>query len=253
MACGSNPFWVRLDKKLISQVVKLDKNNPVEVESFYRHRTRDTTKQNLGFGWHMWETRIGGGYISIAACFYYFNDTIASYSLSPQMPDEGNLVVKYSEWYAPSFKVDSNRVTPFEYNMKRIISPLDKYAGDLAPDSVPMNIREYMSPSSGIMYGYRGGYGMSLLQNRAEFMSLNEKLTTDQVVIMMYSINPASRFTAIEYYITNKSQFTDTLKIDQWINICFAELPEVTTLMGCFVTKMDSRSLVYLLVGIKPY
>jgi len=34
----------------------------------------------------------------------------------------------------------------------------------------------YMSPESGLYYGTRGGYGMSLLQNRENFISLNNEI-----------------------------------------------------------------------------
>ena len=57
-----------------------------------------------------------------------------------------------------------------------------------------------MSPASGLYYGGRGGFSMNLLQNRELFMGLENKLTKELVIQLMYSINPASRLTAIEYY-----------------------------------------------------
>jgi len=92
-------------------------------------------------------------------------------------------------------------------------------------------IADYMTPNSGTMYGYAGG-GV-IMQNRREFLKIEDSLTCDEAVYLMYAINPASRLTAIEYYYYHKDLFLDREKIEEWIDINFAEIPKVKTMWGC--------------------
>jgi len=100
-----NPFWALTDKRLISAVIKLDKNNPKEIEQYFKtqriHKC-DTSKENLGFGWRMWTPGIGGGLISISARFFYFNDSLISYSLKPELHEEKGLQKRYPDKSNPN-------------------------------------------------------------------------------------------------------------------------------------------------------
>ena len=60
----------------------------------------------------------------------------------------------------------------------------------------------------------------------------------------MYSINPVSRLTAIEYYLKNKQRFTNTKRIGKWIAKVFGEVPTIETIYGCLVTNENSKLLV---------
>ena len=60
----------------------------------------------------------------------------------------------------------------------------------------------------------------------------------------MYSINPASRLTAVEYYYKNKDKFLNSIEINNWIDTIFTETPTIETLSGCVVRINNSRFLV---------
>lgn len=94
------------------------------------------------------------------------------------------------------------------------------------------------------MYGYAGGINGDLLVNRKNFKDIQKTLTTDQVYLLMFSINPASRLTAIEYYKKHQSEFANTESIDRWIQVVYTEIPKVDTLMGCIGETWESWLLV---------
>ncbi|TAE68146.1 MAG: hypothetical protein EAZ85_14480 [Bacteroidetes bacterium] len=242
-----NPFWVRIDKKLIKNIVKLDKNSPKTVEQYFKTQKIqkcDTTKNSLGFGWAMWSPSVGGGYISISATFYYYNNNIVSYTITPEMPNEKRLIDRYKAWYQNSFTFDKETILPFIYKEEKILRPLKEYKGVLTTQMISPKILEYMTPNSGITYGYSGGYAAQLLSNRKTFIEIKNNLTNDQVIFLMYSINPASRLTAIEYYLQHKDNFSNYTELDEWVEINFKEIPEVHTLSGCILRKYDTRTLV---------
>jgi hypothetical protein len=240
-----NPFWTLTDKRLISAVTNLDKNNPKEIEQYFktqRIQKCDTTKENLGFGWTMWTPGIGGGYISISAKFFYYNDTLVSYSLTPQLPEERGLQKRYKKWHGDFFAYSSSEIQIFSFDQSPILQPLIQYAGTLK--NIPEKIVNYMTPNSGTMYGYAGGG--TIMQNRKAFLEIKDSLTKDQVILLMYSINPASRLTAIEYYWKHKDSFGNSEAIDKWIDQIFKQMPTVKSMSGCFSVTEDTKSFVYM-------
>jgi len=248
-ASACNPFWVHIDKKLIRNIVQLDRNNPQAVEEYFRTQKIqkcDTAKENLGFGWTMWTPGIGGGYIGISATFIYYHDSIISYIINPEMPDEKGLIKRYKNWYKNSFSFELGKIQPFSYNLDSILRPLKEYNGTLTSKTVPRKIVQYMTPNSGTMYGYAGGYPGDLLKNRRRFFEIRDSLTNDQVIFLMYSINPASRLTAIEYFLRHKDSFTNQQALEAWIEKNFTETPKVETLFGCFRELWDTKTLVYM-------
>jgi hypothetical protein len=248
-ASAYNPIWVIIDKKIIKNIVQLDRNNPQAVEQYFRTQKIqkcNTDKENLGFGWKMWTPGIGGGYISISAKFIYYHDSIISYSLKPEMPEEKGLIKSYKNWYQNSFSFELGKIQSFYYHLDSIFRPLKEYNGTLTSNTVPRKILEYMTPNSSTMYGHSGGYPVNLLQNRRKFFEIRSSLTNDHVVFLMYSINPASRLTAIEYYLRHKDSFTNQQAIEEWIEKNFTETPKVETLFGCFREFWDTKTLVHM-------
>ena len=241
-----NPYWTLLDKILIRNIVQLDKNNPQAIEGYFKTNKCKIVKENLGFGWKMWEQGIGGGYISIKARFIYYNDSIVSYYIIPQIPEEKELINRYKKWYQNSFTFEKDNIQAFAYKEEGILKPLKEYIGTLSSKTVPRKILDYMTPNSGTIYGYSGGYSSTILQNRKAFFEIKDSLTTDQVTLLMYSINPASRFTAFEYYLRHGERFTNQQILDEWMEINFAETPEIRTLLGCLVKTMDTRTMVHI-------
>lgn len=237
-----NPFWTHSDKKLISTVTKLDKLNPKQIEEYFKNQRIQKCsleKENLGFGWTMWTPGIGGGYISVSATFYYYNDSLVSYSLMPQLPEEKGLKKRYKKWYGDYFSYSNSEIQPFKFNESAILRPIQEYRGNLK--NVSEKIIRYMTPNSGTMYGYAGG-GV-IMQNRKAFLEIKDSLTNDHVIFLMYSINPASRLTAIDYYLKNKNRFDQEVQIDNWIEAVFKEIPTIKTMSGCFLTEETPMTL----------
>ncbi|MCB2377952.1 hypothetical protein LGH70_10195 [Hymenobacter sp. BT635] len=231
-----------MDKKIIDEVNSVVKASPRAVERYFIKRLREA--DNLGFGWKVRGSAVGGGYISIKAKFYYRNDTLVSYSVFPELPDESKLKNTYANWYAPAFIVDSIEIKPFRYNDALLSTPLATYHEPYSSTSMTKAIAAYMSPESGLEYGTYGGYSSSMLQNRKNFTNLQDSLSSGQVLLMMHAVNPASRLTAIEYYLKNKKLFTNQPHIEQWIETVFRELPEVKSLQGCMGGMYNARMLV---------
>jgi len=248
-----NPFWAHTDKKLIKNLVEIDKNNPKTLENYFKtYKTQkidiDTTKTNLGFNWEIWSRRIGGGYIGISATFIYHNNTIVSYSITPELPEEKRLIKKYKKWYNHFFEFESNQILPYNFNRFHITAPLKEYNKSSEKlSSITQEIKEYMTPYSGTGYGYyTGGYSNNiLLPNRKEFLKIRDSLTNEQVILIMYSINPASRLTAIEHYLKNRGKFTESKELEKWIERNFKETPIIETQIGCTRSEfLSTKGLV---------
>lgn len=101
-----------------------------------------------------------------------------------------------------------------------------------------------MTPTSGTMYGYAGG-GM-IMQNRKAFLEIKDSLTNEQLILLLYSINPASRLTAIEYYWKRKGSLGNNEAIDKWVEQNFKEMPTVKSMSGCFSVTEETKSFVYM-------
>jgi hypothetical protein len=164
---GVNPFWVRLDKRMIREFNAVAKSDPKNVESYFiNHLKFPPVKENLGFGWKIWTAGVGGGYVSIGGTFIYLNDSIVCYTLRSRLPSERRLKEKYTEWLGESFQITEGNLEPFVFNLIGVLMPLTQYDGPLRQEGIPSAVLDYMSPLSGIMYGYRGGVNMGLLENR---------------------------------------------------------------------------------------
>lgn len=249
---GQNPFWVQIDKKIIEQLNAIDRANPREVESyFFKHVKTLPERQDLGFGWSKQDVGIGGGYVSFNSTILYRNDTIISFSVYADLPIEKTVIERYREWFGEAFVIDSNKRYTFNFQEDRLSRPLTEYDGALKPELLPLDILNYASPHSGTMYGYSGGINNTLLANRRTFKSIETNLSGDEIYFLMFSTNPASRLTAIEYYKRNPDKFENRDKIDSWIEIVYRELPKVNTLIGCIGMTMDSKVLVELCTSIE--
>ncbi len=237
-----NSLWVRKDKKIIGEVNAVIKTSPAAVERYFVKGSPNV--HNLGFGWTSKEGAVGGRYISLQATFYYRNDTLISYTVYPRFPDEPTLKRTYAAWYAPSFRVDLKEVSPFYYNDAALRKPLSTYREPYLVGSAPEAIRKYMSPASGLDYGDYGGVAFTMLQNRKNFVAIQDSLSPEKVFLLMHAVNPASRLTAIEYYLMHKYLFSNQPQMAHWIETVFQELPEVESIQGCIGGTYNARASV---------
>jgi hypothetical protein len=165
-----------------------------------------------------------------------------SFVLKPRLPKNESKKKKYLAWYNNKFDVTKDlELKPKYYNYVVFQSPLKEYKGTLFTDD---QIGFYMSPESGLYYGGRGGFSMNLLQNRELFMGLENKLTKKLVIQLMYSKNPASRLTAIEYFYKHPEMFKkEKSELNNWIEIVFKQVPYIKTLNGCIGGMESSKEL----------
>jgi antitoxin component YwqK of YwqJK toxin-antitoxin module len=253
--------WEEKDKKIINSVLKLDRNNTREVEKLFLSGVT-VTADTLGFGWRQSQLCLNGGNININATFYYYKDSIISYTLQPWIfPNDyqANIRRKYMQWYYPYFtELDTIKYTerngtkaqrivmhPFKYNEQGILQPLKEYnAVRNKQSALPEKILEYMSPETTIAYGWYGGLPPTIFTNRKAFNEIKDSLADDEIVALLYSINPASRLTAIEYCIKNNNPLIAKRKIKKWISKVYKEVPRMQTASGCILYSEDSKTLV---------
>lgn len=236
---GQNPLWVAKDRKLINQISHVI-DNPILIQKIFEPKIW-TGMNNLGFGYAMINTTAPGGYISINCTFYYLQDSLIGYAVYPRLPSESKLKNKYLEWYRAGFQLDSMTVEPYFYNIEFMRQPLSQFQLEISNNP---KILEYASPESGIRYGDKGGLPLSFLLNRRLFIDLEDELNNELVLQLLYSKNPASRLTAIEYYYKNKDKFENRTQIEEWVETVFNELPYVSTIFGCIGTQEKARVLV---------
>ncbi len=120
----------------------------------------------------------------------------------------------------------------------------------LTLQNVSDKILEYATPNSGTVYGFFSGYNGTILKNRKAFIEIRDNLTNDQVIFLMYSINPVSRLTAFEYYIKNRKSFIEQASIEEWMEINLKEVPIVETSFGCIRESFDTRTLLQMYSSI---
>lgn len=238
---SQNPFWTGEDKLLIKKIVELT-DSPQKLNEYFSEKNKSPRNSRLGFGYWVKSSRIGAGYIGISCDFYFYKDSLISYVLKPELPNKKRQKKKYLEWYSNKFEVtDDLQIKPKYHNYEYFKKPLKEYKRELINDE---QITYYMSPQSGLYYGGRGGFSMSLLPNRKLFIELESKLNKQIVIQLMYSKNPASRLTAIEYYFRNPKLFIqEKEELDNWIEIVFKQVPYVRTLNGCIGGNESSKEI----------
>lgn len=241
-----NPIRVQKDKALMRSIVKLDKLNPIDVEAFFRRKSRNGKEENLGFGWKMWATQINKGYVSVKAYFYYRNDSLMNYSIRVFPPSEMELLQQYTQWSRDHFGDSLLLFDPRIMRYQKGLMILPFYRGVISIDSLSKNVLEYLSPESGVEYGYRSGSEGVIPENRRAFNDLKDDLTEEEVLLLMYSVNPATRFTAMEIYIKDRRNLEYDVEILEWMELNFTEIPFVMTYFGCIGKEMSTKRAVYL-------
>ncbi len=230
-----------MDVDLFQSFSKVDKTKPREVECFFKHFDKDTKKDTLGFDWEMYNTGKSGGYVSLEVNIYYYKGQIASYKLWAELPHRSDLVDQYRKLYTSVLPDYSEGTYLYQYKPDIILKPLTQYQKhtDITPQ-----MASYMSPTAELIYGIAGGLPITILNNRQYFNALKNNLSNNQLVALMYAINPVSRLTAIEYYYKHKSEFVSQEKFDAWIERVYQTKPVVQTISGCIIYNDNARKLV---------
>ena len=198
-------------------------------------------KENLGFGYSRVEGQKGQGYISIWYVMVFKNNDLIAYELTPDLPDERLLKDRYLKLYKGIYGMNGDRVYNRYYNLEAAELPLKNNISSKTPNET---LRYLMTPFSGIRYGYSGGLGGFLFLNRELYESQKDLITPEICEVLLYSKNPATRLLAAEYYTQNKSDFSNTKQIDEWLDKVYQEIPIIGTMEGCIVTSGKSEELV---------
>lgn len=244
---AGNPVWTSMDKKMIKKLVKIDKDSIHHYESYFLGKNKEKVMLNLGFGWKVWAPTKPGGYITLSSEFYYFNDSLVSFKISPELPSEDHLRKKYIAWYDNYFHISvDNQIYPLLFNFERLSAPLDEYSGTLKSSEINRKVMALMYPSPYLLYAWAGGYSNSMPHNRKMMMELSDSISFEELNYLTYSINPVTRFLAYEEMIRQNlvSMYGESDQ-NEWIRYCFLEIPTIETLNGCIGSTENTRQLVY--------
>lgn len=230
------------DKRVIKAILRLPKADAQAVELYFKKHDKDAVRDNLGFGWTVWKAGVSGWDIAISATFYYNRDSLVSYSLSPNYSEQKGKLKRQQKRLCSVFQVLDDTAQSYVFNQSALFAPLKNYPGHL--HQPPTAIGQYMSPLSGTEYGFMN-YRNDRMTNRRAFNAIKDSLTNEQIICMMYAVNPATRFTGIEHYWRFKERFGERPDLDAWVEQSFAAFPEMTTYGSCSNQKIDTWSLVY--------
>lgn len=153
---SQNTEWVKKDEAFIKEVIHLYKTNPENILEKFRakkdlnnvtdiymlHRIVD-----LGFNYKLYETGIGGSYISFKADFFYHFDTLVGYTLIPNLPKYQKLHKKYLGWYSELFQTDSV-AHPLKHNSEIMDEPLSQYKGPISAEELTPQLAHFVSLNS---------------------------------------------------------------------------------------------------------
>lgn len=231
--------WVKDDSIFISNIAKSYKANPLSMETLLSYK--GNRKEKLGFDYYSASGSTGKGYVSIFYEFIYYKNQLISFKLDPQMPQDQRLIRLYLKFYAPLFKINTyQHAEPLYYGFEKMVKPLN---GLNTPVKVNKSIEFLMTPYSGTMYD--AGGANTVLDNRRNYLSVRNEINPEICEQLLYSINPATRLCAIEFYYQNKGGFKkERDRIDKRINVIFHELPQVSTMSADLEITENAHQLV---------
>lgn len=228
-----NTVSLPTDTILVKQAAAI-KDKPIQLENFFKSYKRFTFPKTdtLGFGWISKTYFVFGKNIFFTCDFFYQDNTLKSYCLKVTA-----YKLAYRKLRSRYFTPDMAKTYIYLYNERILLEPLKGYRGN--KHILSKTIRKYMSPNSGLIYSCR-----TLEQNRITFEQIKDSLSPDQIVAIMYAINPVSRLTAFEYYLNNKEKFTRYQHLDKWIKSVFKELPTIPLHAGDLVVSKNATQAV---------
>ncbi len=235
-----NENWVGEDSLFLADLNKILRKDEEDIIEILKIDISGRPT-NLGFGFKQIKGSYGKGYAGIYYHLILKNGNIISYEFEPSFPSNKGLTKRYLKLFSGVFKVEGNVIHNRYYQMEKMEKPLLNMNPEIELNE---NLRFLMSPFSGTRYGFSGGLGGTIITNRALFLEESGNLTPEFCQILMSSINPATRLMAIEYYLKNKSNFTNDSFIKYWIDRVYIELPKTETLEGDIVRLRDCKELV---------
>jgi hypothetical protein len=137
---------------------------------------------------------------------------------------------------------EAKQVQPLYWRYNEASSALNGLTVNTSTDK---SLDFFMTPYSGTVYGDYGGITSAILANRAAYQTVWKEITPAVCEALLYSKNPATRLSGIEYYYQNASRFKNQKqRVESRIKAIYKELPVVTTMRGCEESVENSEELV---------
>ncbi|BAU54797.1 hypothetical protein [Mucilaginibacter gotjawali] len=165
--------WVKEDSVFIQNLAKIYKENPLKLTQILSYQ--GNKREKLGFDYYLISGSNGKGYVSVFYQFVYYKNEVVSFKLDPQMPGDARLIVRYARFYSQLFNINKDHLPePLYFGYKEMSKPINGFSGAFFADG---DIRFFMTPYSGIMYGDNGGDPISALQNRVNYLKIKKRIT----------------------------------------------------------------------------
>jgi hypothetical protein len=243
-----HPDWIDADREFVAQVKTALRNDPQRADQVLL--PFPVERKNLGFGYALADRYVGKGYLGFGCQMLYLNDKLVSFRLAPSMAQHKELDAIYSEMLRDAFRVrQDGTFEPLCYGIEAATSALP---GCDVEVKMSTNMQFFCSPFSGIQYGTRGGYAGGYLQNRMAFLQVADEIDATTCLRLLYSINPATRLTAYEYYRLHPATMAAVQRqVESRMRKVFEEVPRIETLRGCIVRQEDSRHVLNSILAAK--
>lgn len=200
-----NFFSHKNDKEIIESVLDSLKK-PNSLESLFL-KSNNGNYKSLGFNYKIYSSIIYRKKLVITCDFLYLKDSLISYVLKPKLPNSKRLQKKHLKFYNNTFEVtEDNTIKPLFYNYETFYKPLKYYKGKRISNP---EIDHFMSTESGLYYGEVVGIYAVPIENWKLLLDLEDQLTSDVILQLLYSKNPVSRLNTIKYYYLNSEKFAD--------------------------------------------
>lgn len=237
--------WVKQDSIFIQRVIYAYKTNPLSVEPILSYKGNN--REKLGFGYYEVKGSTGKGYVSFFYDFIYLQNQLVGFSICAQMPDDIRLRKRYTKYYSPLFTFNRYPISePIYYGYNDMVKSLNSRSNAI----LDARIAFYMTPFSGTMYGDYGGISMTMLENRTNYLKIKKKINARVCELLLYSKNPATRFTAIEFYYQHSKLFShEREQLEKRIKVIFDEMPQIQTMSADLIITEKSKALVQSFVG----
>ena len=239
-----NEDWIKSDSIFISHLKIAYQKNPLSIEK--QLEPWEMQRANLGFGYSSIEHSMGKGYVSIFYTLVYKDKKLISYRLEPKMPRNSQLIKRYLSFYEGMFEIKDSKAQVLYFGYKNVSLPLEisKPAIDVSKE-----IKYFMTPYSGIIYGDYGGIANSILENREAFNLVKDSINENILIYLLKSINPATRMCAAEEYYQNKESYQHKDIIEKLIEINLKELPKIKTMSSCLKYEDNAKDILNRMIG----
>ena len=209
--------WVREDSASIARMITIIQERPLDILSM--DALPGSEAEDLGFGYSMRETMTTGAYVTTRLQIVLRNGVPVSFAATPRMPFPYKKLQKnYKKFYSPLFKFDaSGAPLPYYWRLSAVAMAIEDSTifRRLAPRFPERTAQReqldfLMSPYSGVDYGCAGRMGSAPYENRQLFNQLRPKMTYRIAVVLLRSVNPATRLMALEFM---KKEFPKKLEL----------------------------------------